>query len=91
MVWLERGAQGRFKTGMDGLIGPVQIHLQPKWQGVTIKYFQGLHPWVDSIVGFGIGINVSLYRKRCRGGGIIRARVWLERGSQGSFKNSAYC
>ena len=35
-VRLEKGAQGRFKTGVGSSIGPVHLKLQPEWQGVSM-------------------------------------------------------
>ena len=52
------------------------------------KKFQGIRPRVDSIVGLRFGLNVSISRERCRGGGTIGARVQLERGYQEHSKNS---
>ena len=46
------------------------------------KKFQGIRPRVDSIVGLRFGLNVSISRERCRGGGTIGARVQLVRGYQ---------
>ena len=52
------------------------------------KNYQGIQPRLDSIVGPGVGLNVSLSSERCRGGGTIGEMVRSKRGAQGRFKTS---
>ena len=35
-VWLERRSQDNFKTYVSFSVGPVQLKLQPEWQGVSM-------------------------------------------------------
>ena len=50
------------------------------------KNYQGIQPSLDSIVGPGVGLNVSISSEMCRGGGTIGAMVRSNRAAQGRFK-----
>ena len=95
-MWVQ---QSNKTNGMVGKRGPRAFQNWRGWLNRTStaefttilkrgnnKNYQEIQPRLDSIVGLGVGINVSLSRERCRGGGTIGSMVRLKRGSR-AFQN----